>query len=1307
MSSSNKFDLADLKDALSSVDDINARVRKRIELENLGRGITPHLARDGSNFNLWYNSLSNLIEDLYEVDAYFSNPDEDTDKSRDRTIQVFISKSIHQELLSYTEGHYSAKSLFQSLQKRFQHKSWSQAMVIFNRMINLDESTISVDEGFTELQNLLRELKSSLGGVWTDDSLLALFFHQFNKTNFHHIANALDAKKSIDPSCVITAREIMQVAQRFQQREVNSITNVMALTSARPRADARPSRYPHTSMHPAAWATKWLSPEHPCSYCFQWGHWAMDCPQKSAGKSPIEDPRKKDPNFRYRKSEFVLHPALVSVEAEDQGKANVASIGASTEDSKLVLIDSGATHHVAGNRLFFITYKKINLELSVATTAKHPVVGIGTIKLYTPDGDLYLHDALHCEEVPGLVISLGRFNERDGQIKFRNGVFSLRQHTTCCNSVILNNRWFLNTISNPCCNEIILPQKNIMPTLIHDRLAHISMRTVRRMKKLACVEGLPSDVDLRDIPHCRSCTLAKSRHTPIMPASRQIACVPGDVIVVDLMGPFPLSVDKFLYAMIIQDHFSSLVAFIPLKAKSDAAKHLRDWLVQFASIAHTTIKRVRTDNGGEFNSSFLSSFFKEKGIIHEKTIPYEHHQNGKVERTNRTLAEAERSMMIHANLPPIFWTYALRHAAWVFNRVLHNTNVTTPYEAVIKRKPSLTLLRVFGCKAFIHNRTQKKDLTAKAKEVIHLGVAQDSQGWVFYDPATGGLIRSASVIFKEDMFSRLGEKGKIDLNSIELNDIFDDRLIREMREQDECLHLLNVSSMYCNGAPTTYHEAKKTPQALEWMTACEEELMNLKNMNVWEEVEHDSKKQTLGTRWVFALKMDSNGKPIRHKARLVVQGHRQIRGVNFEETFAPTPSFATLRSILAIAGNKSWKVNTFDVTSAYLHSKIDEDILVRPPPGVNIGENKVLKLKRALYGLKQAGRCWWIHLKNILQEVGFKVNENDQSTYTYKHGGEYAMLWIHVDDGVLVASSDNVMEKLKLELETRLKLKWDEGINSIVGIEVKREGKGFILKQPGLIRKLAQTTGSHLTANQPLPDIKLESSPASQIDRDYLSAIGMILYLAQATRPDVMYAVNYLARFAMNAQDDHWKALKHLIDYINTTKHQHLRIGGDHTGNTMEVYVDANWGGEGSRSQHGFCILLHGTMLAWNSKRQSCIASSTCQAEYMALSFAAREVLWLVSNVEDVIGQQRPILMSDNKSAIQIANNSSSRKKSRHIDREFHIINEMVVNGKVTIEWIASAEQLADIFTKAQGKIKTRQFRDYMEGLWGGVLRRE
>ncbi|MBW0488282.1 hypothetical protein O181_027997 [Austropuccinia psidii MF-1] len=114
-------------------------------------------------------------------------------------------------------------------------------------------------------------------------------------------------------------------------------------------------------------------------------------------------------------------------------------------------------------------------------------------------------------------------------------------------------------------------------------------------------------------------------------------------------------------------------------------------------------------------------------------------------------------MMIQANLPSTFWTYALRHPAWVFNQAPHSNDNITPYEEVIRKKPSLPLLNVFGCKAFVHNMNQRKDLTAKTKEVIHLGVVQDSQEWVFYDQATGRFFRGASVIFKEDTLPQINE----------------------------------------------------------------------------------------------------------------------------------------------------------------------------------------------------------------------------------------------------------------------------------------------------------------------------------------------------------------------------------------------------------------------------------------------------------------------------------------------------------------------------------------------------------------------
>ncbi|MBW0529096.1 hypothetical protein O181_068811 [Austropuccinia psidii MF-1] len=125
------------------------------------------------------------------------------------------------------------------------------------------------------------------------------------------------------------------------------------------------------------------------------------------------------------------------------------------------------------------------------------------------------------------------------------------------------------------------------------------------------------------------------------------------------------------------------------------------------------------------------------------------------------------------------------------------------------------------------------------------------------------------------------------------------------------------------------------------------------------------------------------------------------------------PTFTTLQSIFAIASAYRWRVTAFDVTTAYLHSNIDDDIYVKAPPGVAVSPGMVFKLDKALYGLKQAGRCWWLHIKTILQDVGFWANNEDQSTYVCRWDGHMEILWIHVDYGVMATSNNVLWRALK------------------------------------------------------------------------------------------------------------------------------------------------------------------------------------------------------------------------------------------------------------------------------------------------------
>ncbi|MBW0579981.1 hypothetical protein O181_119696 [Austropuccinia psidii MF-1] len=142
----------------------------------------------------------------------------------------------------------------------------------------------------------------------------------------------------------------------------------------------------------------------------------------------------------------------------------------------------------------------------------------------------------------------------------------------------------------------------------------------------------------------------------------------------------------------------------------------------------------------------------------------------------------------------------------------------------------------------------------------------------------------------------------------------------------------------------------------------------------------------------------------------------------------------------------------------------------------------------------------------------------------------------------------------------------------------------------------------------------------------------------------------------------------------------------------MRCFVDANWGDEGNRSIHGY-VIFHGTNpIGWQSKRQTTIAALTAQAEYMALSFAAKEMLWMYNLFFDILKNPIPILYSDNRTAIGISIETMNRKQTRHLIRELNTINEFITMRKLKLEWISTNDQLADILTKSLGNVKHGYF---------------
>ncbi|MBW0538998.1 hypothetical protein O181_078713 [Austropuccinia psidii MF-1] len=341
----------------------------------------------------------------------------------------------------------------------------------------------------------------------------------------------------------------------------------------------------------------------------------------------------------------------------------------------------------------------------------------------------------------------------------------------------------------------------------------------------------------------------------------------------------------------------------------------------------------------------------------------------------------------------------------------------------------------------------------------------------------------------------------------------------------------------------------------------------MKNECVFEDVDLKEALKELPHQSTLSTKCVCTKKPDKYKARLVARGFRQIHGINYDEMFAPTPTFSSLHLIFSTACLKKWSIWTFDVKVAFLHSLIDKPVYLWSPMGMGVPKFKVLKLCKALYGTKKAFCCWLMHLKKIQLEIGFKSNGEDTSTYTLDCDGEQAILCIHVDDGEVTASSIELINQISDQLNKNLKFKLDERIKGLVGISIDEIDEGLKFSQHDIIAKVINLSPSNLVAKSPLPtNCQLESNfSCNNMDKPYLKWIGMLLYIAQESRPDIAYAINYLERFYLSTHHSHWNAINHLIAYLKSTKNVAILISKQNQLLEMNFFVDANWGGQGNR----------------------------------------------------------------------------------------------------------------------------------------------
>jgi hypothetical protein len=434
----------------------------------------------------------------------------------------------------------------------------------------------------------------------------------------------------------------------------------------------------------------------------------------------------------------------------------------------------------------------------------------------------------------------------------------------------------------------------------------------------------------------------------------------------------------------------------------------------------------------------------------------------------------------------------------------------------------------------------------------------------------------------------------------------------------------------------------------DWMLAMQEELNNFMRNEVWHLVPRPNQ-NVVGTKWVFCNKQDEHGVVTRNKARLVAKGYSQVKGLDFDETYAPVTRLESIRILLAYATYHGFKLFQMDVKSAFLNGPIKEEVYVEQPPGFedSVYPNHVYKLSKALYGLKQAPRAWYECLRDFLITNGLKVGKADPTLFTKTIAKDLLVCQIYVDDITFEFSRIMI---LNFEMSMMGELKY------FLGFQVKQLQDGTFISQTKYIQDILNKFGM-----KDVKPIKTPMGTNGYLDLDtrgkfvdqrvYRSMISSLLYLC-ASRSDIMLSVCMCARFQADPKEVHLRAVKRIMRYLVYTPKFGLWYP---KGSTFDLigYSDADWAEckIDRKSTSGTCQFLGRSLVSWASKKQNSVALSTAEVEYIVAGHCCAHLLWMRQTLRDYGYKLSKVpILCDNESAIRMADNPVEHSRTKHID---------------------------------------------------------
>ena len=1081
-----------------------------------------------------------------------------------------------------------------------------------------------------------------------------------------------------------------------------------------------------------------------CFYCHKRGHKANQCLKKKSDDHKAQLARVPEiPN-----TEQCLHISNIQDE-DNQGNSIITDISLNTnmELPKEWCIDSGATSHMCCDINCFESIEPIkNQRVRLANDKLAQIKGKGTAILFSYKKNklekFRLENALYVPELKANLISVSKVTAKGKRIMFTNMTATILGEKDEIITTASRKRDLYIVDTRPEYVGMVCENKNTLMDW-HYKYGHLNESDLWKLINKNMVNGLP-DIRRSKMNACEICLKGKQAAIPIPKRSEPRKLEILELIHSDVCGPIKqASVGGARYFATFIDDTSRLVHVYILKTKDEVKSAFLKFKALVERQTGKRIKALRTDNGLEYLGKEFTNELENCGIRREFTTPHTPQQNGVAERMNRTLVEMARCMLIQSNLPIHFWAEAVNTASYIRNRC-PTVHGKTPYEIWHKRKPNVNHLKIFGTEAYaLNKRPDKGKFEARSTKCIFLGYADEAKAFRLWNPNKRKIIISRDVSFLKniechnDETENEHEQFKYEL----INQKLDEETAEEIQEQehddDENLDQNENSGQDRSvvkrgrGRPTiirtgnvgrprkiyqtvpidqemvqlvndnlteSVDELLSGPHAEKWKEAMKTEYDGLIKNDVWELVKCPANRSPIGSKWVLKTKYKENGEVERRKARLVARGFAQKPGIEYNETFAPVARLTSIRVIMALAAKLKLDLYQLDITMAYTYGDLKEDIYMQQAKYFEVSgkEDHVYHLKKSLYGLKQSGKQWFDKLNGFLKELNLRQMEEDPCVYSKRDGDKILILAVYVDDLIVATNNHKLFNHLKENLIKRFEMRDLGKLNFCLGLQFyqNNETKEVRVSQEKYIKDMVKKFG--------LGDAKIALTPLEakiNLSKDddspefdpstYRSLIGSLMYAAIATRPDIMYAVSALSCFNDNPKRSHWLSAKRVLRYLKGTSNIGLCFRD--TGDDLTGYTDSDWGGDivDRKSRTGFIFKLSNSAISWESRKQKSVAISSTEAEYMALTEATREAVYLrrFLNKFDTVAEDRATkIYCDNQSAAKLVQNPMFHGRTKHIDVRHHYVREIFQQGIIGICYMPSNEMPADLLTKSLGR---------------------